>query len=84
MLRKAITVFIPVAAIVALCVFFSIYSPTGGLFRKTRRAGTATILRQERSLGLSLPLLLPAFACLGLEGWLANPPPLKPRAATVP
>jgi hypothetical protein len=37
--------------------------------------------RQERSLDLSLPLLLLAFAILALEGWLANPPPLKPRAA---
>jgi hypothetical protein len=36
--------------------------------------------KQERSLDLSLPLILLAFACLGLEGWLANPPPLKPRA----
>ena len=39
--------------------------------------------REERSLDLSLPLLLLAFACLALEGWLANPPPMKPRAATV-
>jgi hypothetical protein len=38
--------------------------------------------RQERSLDLSLPLLLLAFACLGLEGWLANPPAMKPRRAT--
>ena len=37
--------------------------------------------RQERSLDLSLPALLLAFACLALEGWLANPQPLKPRAA---
>jgi hypothetical protein len=37
--------------------------------------------RQERSLDLSLPLLLLAFACLALEGWLANPLPLKPRPA---
>jgi len=36
--------------------------------------------RQERSLDLSLPSLLLAFACLALEGWLANPPPMKPRA----
>ncbi len=36
--------------------------------------------RQERSLDLSLPSLLLAFACLALEGWLANPPTLKPRA----
>ncbi|MGA2175915.1 MAG: BatA domain-containing protein [Verrucomicrobiota bacterium] len=40
--------------------------------------------RQERSLDLSLPALLLAFACLALEGWLANPPPLKPRPAAVP
>jgi len=39
--------------------------------------------QQERSLDLSLPMLLLAFACLGLEGWLANPPPMKPRAAAV-
>jgi hypothetical protein len=39
--------------------------------------------REERSLDLSLPLLLLAFACLALEGWLANPPPMKPRAAAV-
>jgi len=37
--------------------------------------------REERSLDLSLPLLLLAFACLALEGWLANPPPMKSRAA---
>jgi hypothetical protein len=37
--------------------------------------------RQERSVDFSLPLLLLAFACLALEGWLANPPPLKPRTA---
>lgn len=40
--------------------------------------------RQERSLDLSLPMLLLSFACLALEGWLANPPPLKPRPAAVP
>jgi hypothetical protein len=40
--------------------------------------------RQERSLDLSLPLLLLSFACLALEGWLANPPPMKPRPAAVP
>jgi hypothetical protein len=40
--------------------------------------------RQERSLDLSLPLLLLAFAPLVLEGWLANPPPLKPRPAAGP
>jgi hypothetical protein len=40
--------------------------------------------RQERSLDLSLPALLLAFACLALEGWLANPAPLKPRMATSP
>jgi hypothetical protein len=37
--------------------------------------------RQERSLDLSLPLLLLAFACVGAEGWLANPPAMKPRPA---
>jgi hypothetical protein len=35
--------------------------------------------REEKSLDLSLPALLLAFACLALEGWLANPPPVKPR-----
>jgi hypothetical protein len=40
--------------------------------------------RQERSLDLSLPSLLLAFVCLALEGWLANPPPVKPRAPAVP
>jgi hypothetical protein len=35
---------------------------------------------QEKSLDLSLPLLLLAFLCLALEGWMANPPPLKSRA----
>ena len=39
---------------------------------------------QERSLDLSLPLLLLAFASLALEGWVANPPPLKPRPAAAP
>jgi hypothetical protein len=37
--------------------------------------------REERSLDLSLPSLLLAFACLALEGWLANPLPVKPRKA---
>jgi hypothetical protein len=40
--------------------------------------------RQERSLDLSLPLLLLAFASLALEGWLANPPAMKPRPAAAP
>jgi hypothetical protein len=43
----------------------------------------STFQREARSLDLSLPALLLAFACLGLEGWLANPPPMKPRAAPV-
>jgi hypothetical protein len=51
-------------------------------------AGSASVRskfhRQERSLDLSLPLLLLAFASLALEGWLANPPPLKPRPAAAP
>jgi len=38
--------------------------------------------REERSLDLSLPMLLLAFACLGLEGWLANPPPMRSRIVT--
>ena len=50
MLRKAITVFIPVAAIVALCLFFSVFSPTGGLFRNPPMAATATLLRQVQGL----------------------------------
>jgi hypothetical protein len=33
--------------------------------------------RLERSLDLSLPLLLLALACLGAEGWLANPLPFR-------
>jgi hypothetical protein len=41
----------------------------------------ADFRRQERSLDLSLPMLLLAFACLGLEGWLANPPAIRPRPA---
>jgi hypothetical protein len=40
--------------------------------------------RQARSLDLSLPLLLLAFGCLALEGWLANPPSMKPRLAAPP
>jgi hypothetical protein len=40
--------------------------------------------RQDRSLDLSLPLLLLAFASLALEGWLANPPALKPRPSAPP
>jgi hypothetical protein len=40
--------------------------------------------RQERSLELSLPLLLLAFSCLALEGWLANPPPMKLQAGAPP
>ncbi len=38
----------------------------------------STFRRLEKSLDLSLPLLLLALACLALEGWLANPLPIKP------
>jgi hypothetical protein len=44
------------------------------------RSVRAQFSREERSLDLSLPLLLLAFACLALESWLANPPPMKPQA----
>jgi hypothetical protein len=43
----------------------------------------AEFRREERSLDLSLPLLLLAFVCLAMEGWLANPAPLKPRPAAI-
>jgi len=36
----------------------------------------------EKSVDLSWPLLLLAFAALGLEGWLANPVPMKGRLRT--
>ena len=44
----------------------------------------AELRRLERSLDLSGLLLLLALACLALEGWLANPPPLQTRAARGP
>jgi hypothetical protein len=50
MLKKAITVFVPVATIIALCLFFGAYSRTGGLFRNPQMAGTPTLLRQVQSL----------------------------------
>ena len=50
MFKKAITVFVPVAAIIALCLIFAAYSPTGGLFRSPRMTGPATLLRQVQSL----------------------------------
>ncbi|HTV42410.1 MAG TPA: BatA domain-containing protein [Candidatus Sulfotelmatobacter sp.] len=39
----------------------------------------AEVLRLEKSLDLAPLLLLLALAALAAEGWLANPPPLKPR-----
>lgn len=50
MFKKAITVFVPVAMIIALCLFFSVFSPTRGLFRNPQMAGTATLLRQVQTL----------------------------------
>ena len=50
MFKKGITVFVPVAMILALCLFFGAYSRTGGLFRGPQMAGTATILRQVQTL----------------------------------
>jgi len=50
MFKKAITVFVPVATIIALCLFFGAYSRTGGLFRNPQMAGTPTLLRQVQSL----------------------------------
>ena len=50
MFKKSITVFVPVAAIIALCLIFAAYSPTGGLLRGPRMAGTATLLRQIQTL----------------------------------
>ncbi|MGD0411542.1 MAG: DUF4230 domain-containing protein [Verrucomicrobiota bacterium] len=50
MLKKAITVFAPIAAILALCLFFGAYSRTGGLFRNPLMANTATLLRQVQTL----------------------------------
>ena len=50
MLKKAITVFVPVATIIALCLFFGAYSRTGGLFRNPQMAGTPVLLRQVQSL----------------------------------
>jgi len=50
MLKKAITVFGPIAMIVALCLYFGAYSRTGGLFRAPPMANTVTILHQVQSL----------------------------------
>jgi hypothetical protein len=50
MLKKAITVFGPIAMIVALCLYFGAYSRTGGLFRTPQMANTVTILRQVQTL----------------------------------
>jgi hypothetical protein len=50
MFKKSISVFIPVAAIIALCLIFAAYSPTGGLPGGPRMTGTATLLRQVQSL----------------------------------
>lgn len=45
-------------------------------------AVAASLNVQEKSLDLSLPLLLLALLCLAVEGWLANPVPMKPRMAS--
>jgi len=50
MFKKAITVFVPVATILALCLFFGAYSHTGGLLRSPPMANTATLLRQVQTL----------------------------------
>lgn len=44
----------------------------------------AEFQRLEKSLDLSPLLLLLALAALVAEGWLANPPPLKPRPLSAP
>ncbi len=50
MLKKAIMVFVPVAMVVALCLFFGAYSRNGGLFRNPQMVSTVTILRQVQTL----------------------------------
>jgi hypothetical protein len=50
MFKKAMTVFGPVAMIVALVLFFGAYSKTGGLFRQPQMAGGAVLLRQVQTL----------------------------------
>ena len=50
MLKKSVTVFVPVAMIIALCLFFAAYSPTGGLFRNPQMASTPVLLRQVQTL----------------------------------
>ena len=50
MFKKAVTVFVPVAMIIALCLFFGAYSGTRGLFRGPQMTSTAIILRQVQTL----------------------------------
>ncbi len=50
MLKNALTVFVPVAAIISLCLFFYVFSHTGGLFKNPQMASTATLLRQVQTL----------------------------------
>ena len=50
MLKKAITVFVPVVTIIALCLIFAFYSHTGGLLRNPQMVNTPTVLRQVQAL----------------------------------
>lgn len=50
MFKKAITVFVPVATIIALCLFFGAFSRTGGLLRNPQMVSTPAVLRQVQSL----------------------------------
>jgi hypothetical protein len=54
MFKKAISVFGPVAMIVALVLFFGAYSRTGGLFRRPVMPGGVALLRQVQTLSESV------------------------------
>jgi hypothetical protein len=49
MLKKAISVFGPVAMIIAVVLFFGAYSRTGGLFRRPQPVGGPALLRQVQT-----------------------------------
>ena len=54
MFKKAISVFGPVAMVIALVLFFGAYSRTGGLFRRPVMPGGVVLLRQVQNLSESV------------------------------
>jgi hypothetical protein len=50
MFKKAISVFGPVAIVIALVLFFGAYSRTGGLFGRAQTPGGVVLLRQVQTL----------------------------------